>query len=138
VAGLAIFSVALQAACAALLGLDGFAWKHLATAASDSLLIAATLYFTLPIVAWLAVLGKGYLPPMMFSAVAASAGLVLGVVGWGRWFPWAMGASVSGTFLGPMLRTPTLVTGSWVVEATVFVAGIAAVILYIDRADNLQ
>ena len=138
VSGLTLLSVALEAACAAALGLPGFAWEHIWVAAGESMTIALLIYLTLPIVAALAMLEKGYLPPMLFSALMATASMLFAVVGWARWFPWSMPLAVAGSSMGPLIHKPEISTGSWVVDATLFVVGLAAVIVYIDRADNTQ
>jgi ABC-2 type transport system permease protein len=136
--GLTALSVVLEAACAAVLRLPGFAWEHVWATAGESMTIALLVYLTLPVVAWLAMLEKGYLPPMLFSAFMATAGFMCGAIGWGRWFPWSMPLAVAGSAFGPLIQKPTLVAGSWVVEVVVFSIGLAAVIAYIDRADNTQ
>lgn len=136
--GLAALSIALQAVYAAVLRLPGFAWEHIWASTGESMQVTLLIYLTLPVVAWLAMLEKGYLPPMLFSSLMAAAGLLPMPVGWGSWFPWSMPQAIVGSFIGLGLPKPTLVAGSWVVDATVFVVGMAAVIVYIDRADNTQ
>jgi ABC-2 type transport system permease protein len=138
VLGLTLLSVALQALGATVLGLPGFDWAHVRVAAVQSLQIAALVYPTLPLVASLAMLEKGYLPPMMFSAFMATAAFMVGAVGWGGWFPWSMPLAITGSAFGPLISTPTLVPGSFAVEAAVFVVGLAVMLVYIDRADNTQ
>lgn len=136
--GLALLAVGLQAGFAALLGVSGFAWSYIWAAAADCLEIAALIYVTLPAVAALAMLEKGYLPPMMFSAFMATAAFMVGAVGWGRWFPWSMPLAVAGSAFGPLIDPPTLTSGSAVVDAAIFAVGLAALFAYVDRADNLQ
>lgn len=139
VALLTLLSVAVQAAYAAFLGLDGFAWAHVALATTRSLEVALVVYMTLPVVVLLAILGKGYLPPMLFSAVALSAGITFAVVGWERWFPWSMPMVFSGmTFAAKHGPNGQLGAGSWAVLAAMFAVGLAVVMFYVDRADNVQ
>ena len=57
---------------------------------------------------------------------------------WPRWFPWSMPQALVGSFIGSGLPRPSLVAGSWVAAAALFAVGTAAVVLYIDRADNTQ
>lgn len=136
--GLAALSVAFEAVYAAVLRLPGFAWEHIWASTGESMTIALLIYLTLPVVAWLAMLEKGYLPPMLYSAFMATTSLMFAVIGWGRWFPWSMPQAVAGSSFGPLIEKPTLVAGSWMVDAAVFVVGLVAVIVYIDRADNTQ
>lgn len=138
VLGLTAFSIALQALGAVVFGLPGFAWIHIQTAAVESLQIAGLVYATLPVVAALAMLERGYFPPMIFSAFVATAAFMVGAVGWGSWFPWSMPLAVIGTAFGPLIEKPTLYFGSFVIDAVVFLVGLAAMLIYIDRADNTQ
>ena len=101
--------------------------------------LAATLErLELPVVAALAMLERGYLPPMLFSSLAASVALMPMPPWWGRWFPWSMPQAVVGSFIGVGLPRPTLTAGSWLVAAGVFLTGMAVAIAYVDRADNAQ
>ena len=79
---------------------------------------------------------RGYLAPMAFSAVMGTVGLAVAEAGWTRWFPWSMPTAVTGVGLFPAAPMQTLVTGSWVLAAAVFVAGCAAVVWYVDNADS--
>lgn len=136
VLGLAALSLAAQASYAAVLGLDGFSWGEAARCVATSVKVAALIYATLPWVALLALVGRGYLAPMVFSALAAFFGLALGEAGWSRWFPWSMPLSVTGVALFPAVPLPTLVAGSWGLAALVFVTGSAAATWYGIRADT--
>jgi hypothetical protein len=136
--GLAALSVAVHVVWAAALGLHGFAWEHVWTSMGEAMTIALLMYLTLPVVASLAMLERGYLPPMLFSSLVAGVALMPMPAWWCRWFPWSMPQALAGSFIGPGLAKPTLVAGSWVVATAVFVVGLTAVILYVDRADNVQ
>jgi ABC-2 type transport system permease protein len=139
VGALALLAVAAQALYAALLGLDGFAWAGLAETLEQSLQVALMIYLTLPVVAWLSMIGRGYLTPMVFSALIASAGMVVAEVGWGRWFPWSMPIAVTGSvFMPPTAGVPGLSPASWAIAAGVFALGLAATFAYVDRVDNTQ
>ena len=135
VLGLALLSLAAQAVYAAVLGLDGFSWAEAARCVTISLKVALLTYATLPCVALLAMVGRGYLAPMVYSALAAFFGVALAEAGWSRWFPWSMSLSVTGVTLFPAVPMPTLVFGSWALMALVFVMGAAATLWYGDRAD---
>ena len=64
VAGLTVLSWLLQIPVVALLGARGFAWPVLAQSLGECLTVSLLLFLTLPVVAWFAALGRGYLPPM--------------------------------------------------------------------------
>lgn len=139
VVGLTLLSVAVQAGYAALLGLTGFSWEHIAAGLTQSLKVSLMIYLTLPVVALLAMLGKGYLPPMLFSALMMAAGMMLATVGWERWFPWSMPIVFAGMTFGPRdAATGQLGAASWAIAFGLFAAGLAAVFWYVDRVDNTQ
>jgi hypothetical protein len=135
VVGLTMLSVGAGAGYAALLGLKGFTLAGLATTAWESLQVALLLFGTLPIVALLAVVGRGYIAPMAFSGMTAWVGLGLAEAGWSRWFPWSMPMGITGIVLGPPIEIRGLVSGSWAVMAAMFVAGVVALVWYVDTAD---
>ena len=136
--GLSVLSIAAQAGYATVLRLDGFAWKYVADALRRGVLVTAPIAATLPIVAWLAVVSRGYLAPMIFSAVAFTSGVLFLQAGWERWWPWAMPFAVAGLAWVPGDFTSALTAGSWVILAAVFAVGTAALIVQIDFADNLE
>lgn len=138
VMGLAAVAVALQAASAAALRLPGFSWHHVWTAATHSFEVAGLIYLTLPVVAALATLARGYFPPMMFSGLMATAAFMIGAIGWGPWFPWSMPFSAAGSTLGPLIGRIELTPASWAISLCVFAAGAAVVVAQIDCADNTE
>lgn len=135
VLGLSLLSVGASAAYAAVLGLEGFSVPHLGRAVWETLQVSALLFGTLPVVALLAVAGRGYIAPMAFSGMAAWVGLGLAEAGWSRWFPWSMPAAVTGIVFGPPLQVTGLVPASWALMGAVFVAGGAALTWFVDTRD---
>lgn len=135
---LALFSVIAQAVWATALGLDGFAWSHVWPTVGDVLTVALLIFLTLPVVALVAVMGRGVFAPMIFSGFGFSAGMLGGLAGWGSWLPWAMPVSVGGSFLGPLAaeRVAELDAGSWAIAFGVFAVGFAAVLLWVNHADS--
>lgn len=134
-AALAVLSVAVQALAGLALGLHGFSWAVFGTCLADTLKISALVFGTMPIVALLAMAGRGYLVPMAYAAVMTTVGLGLAEAGWTRWFPWSMQIAVTGVSFFPPAPMPGLVAGSWALVAVVFVTGSAAVVWYADAAD---
>lgn len=135
---LAVLAVATQMAAALLLGADGFAWSHVAQRTGDSLLVAGMIYMTLPIVALISMVGRGYLAPMLYSSAATAISLAATFLGWEQWLPWAMPLTVAGGITPPGILHTTTPAASWAILVTMFVAGMAAVFLYIDRAESLH
>jgi ABC-2 type transport system permease protein len=104
-------------------------------AVHDALLAAALAYLLVPVVAWIAMLGRGYLPPLGFALAMLALGDVFSHTGWAAWFPW----SIIPLFIGAIgQRVTTLASGSLVVVVLTFLAGIAATIAQLRYADNAQ
>ena len=119
----------------AALGLPGYSTTLAVTAIQDALLAAAIAYLLVPVVAWIAMLGRGYLPPLGFALAMLLLGNVFSHTGWAAWFPW----SIVPQFIGAIGKPATSVAaGSIVVVALTFLAGIAATIAQLRWADNAQ
>ncbi len=136
--GLAALSVAAHLGVAVLLRLDGFAWVYAVDSLRNSFVVTAVITATLPFVGWLSVVGRGYLAPMIFSAVAFTSGTLFLQGSWVRWWPWSMPFAIEGVIWVPGDYKTKLVAGSWIVLATLFAAGITALIVHIDFTDNLE
>jgi len=135
VLGLTALSLFAQAGYAASVGAQGASWADAFRISLMALKVSILLYATLPWVALIAMVGKGYLAPMVYASITAAVGLGLAEAGWGRWFPWSMQLSVTGVTLFPSVPMPTLVAGSWALMALVFVTGSAAALWYNTHAD---
>jgi ABC-2 type transport system permease protein len=122
-------------AIGAALGLPGFSATLAVSAVHDALLAAAVAYLLSPVVAWIAMVGRGYMPPLGFALAMLALGQVFSKTGWAIWFPW----SIVPLFIGAVgQRVTTLAPGSLVVVALTFLAGIAATIAQLRYADNAQ
>jgi len=119
----------------AALALPDFSATAAVAAVRDALLAAAIAYLLVPVVAWIAMLGRGYLPPLGFALAMLLLGNVFSHTGWAAWFPW----SIVPQFIGAIGKPATSVAaGSIVVVALTFLAGIAATIAQLRWADNAQ
>ncbi|MGC9975001.1 MAG: hypothetical protein ABSC36_06410 [Gaiellaceae bacterium] len=119
----------------AALRLPGFSATLAARGLRDALLAAAIAYLLVPVVAWIAMLGRGYLPPLGFALAMLALGDVFSHTGWAAWFPW----SIVPLFIGAIGQPVTTVApGSVVVIALTFLAGTAATIAQLRWADNAQ
>ena len=85
VLALTLVSVVAHIVIAALQGADGFTWRYVGENVCDSLLVALLLYLTLPVVALVAMIGRGLIAPMIFSTAMTVAGWTFGFLGWSRW-----------------------------------------------------
>jgi ABC-type transport system involved in multi-copper enzyme maturation permease subunit len=117
------------------LDLPGFSSGLFGRAARDVGLCAAMCCLLIPPVAWIATLGRGYLPPLGFAMVTFVLGNVFAATGWGKWFPYSIVPLYTGIG-GP--RVSVLEPGSYVVVLLVFAAGVAATIRQVRYADDTQ
>lgn len=131
---LALVSVGAQAGIAIVEQAHGFEWQIVAETLGHSLMIAFLLYFTMPLVALVAMLGRGYVAPMLFASAAMTASWAAGFLGWAEWFPWSMPATVAGGLGPPTSLITDLGFGSWLILGCLFVGGMMAVFAYVDRA----
>lgn len=120
---------------AAALGLPGYSASVLLGGAGDVFLAALVVGLLTPVVAWLATLGRGYLPPLGFAMLALVLGNVFGATGWGKWFPWSIAPLFAGV-AGP--RVETLASGSITVVVLTCVAGVAATVAQVRWADSAE
>lgn len=117
------------------LGLPGFSAALAVGAARDALVAAGISFLLVPVVAWITTLGRGYMPPLAFALAMLALGNVFGKTGWAEWFPWSIVPLLIGTVGQPAQALPT---GSFVVLALTFVAGVGATIAQLRYADNVQ
>ncbi|MEJ2184473.1 MAG: ABC transporter permease [Gemmatimonadota bacterium] len=119
----------------AVLGIQGFSLS-LALSQGGGVLLAGLLGFLLvPVVTWIATLGRGYLAPIGFTIFMLLMGNIMGATGWGKWFPWSIVPMLAG-MAGP--RTEVLAPGSLVVVGLTFVVGVALTLWQFRYADNTQ
>jgi ABC-2 type transport system permease protein len=118
-----------------LLGLPGLSLSLAASAGATVVVAGLVGYLLVPVVAWIATLGRGYLLPIGFTLFMLLMGNVFGATGWGKWFPWSIVPMLAG-MAGPRLEV--LAPGSLVVVGLVFVGGVAATTWQLYYADNTQ
>lgn len=117
------------------LDLEDFSAGLLVQAAGEVALCAAMCCLLVPPVAWIATLGRGYLPPLGFGIFTLVLGNIFAATGWGKWFPYSIVPLYTGIG-GP--RMSVLEPGSYAVVLGLFAAGIMATLWQVSLADNLQ
>ena len=122
-------------AVGSVLGLPGYSTEIAVSSIVDILLAGFAAWLLVPVVAWIAVLGRGYLAPLGFTIFMLVLGMVIGATGWGKWFPWSVVPLFAGV-AGPPAET--LAPASLTVLVVTFLAGTAALIAHIRYADNAQ
>ena len=118
-----------------LLVLPRFTVALAVSAVGNVLLSAAISFLLVPVVAWMATLGRGYMPPLAFALFVLALGNVFGHTGWAVWFPWSIIPLLIGAVGKPVSGLPV---GSYVVVVLTFVVGVAATIAQVRFADTAQ
>ncbi len=97
--------------------------------------IAFFTFLLTPFVALVASWGRGYLPPMGWTILSLVFANIAALLGWGDWFPWAIPVMVSG-----MVKSQAGAAGlhSYVVIILAFIAGLAATVVWWQRADQVR
>ncbi len=130
---MAVWVFVLGVAVGGVVGLPGWSPRLLAASAATILLVAGATIALQSVTAFLASAGRGYLAPIgwtFFSLVLAN---MLGVLGRGGWFPWAVPMLYTGV-AGP--EGEAVGVGSFVLLGATSVAGLIATFTWWDRADQ--
>lgn len=128
VLALTLFWFTLQTVAFTLGAPSGFEWSLIWRSLGQTLAAALLLYCMLPLVAFVALLGKpGYLKPMIASILLQPVS-PLGTTENAHLFPPTMPILIDGASWMPVVTTDKLAPISWLIAAAVFVAGAALVI----------
>jgi ABC-2 type transport system permease protein len=117
------------------LRLPGFATGLALASVRDITLTALLGVVLMTPVAWLAILGRGYLAPLGFALLTLLLGNVIGATGWAKWFPWSIVPLFAGV-AGP--RAEVLAPASLLIVLATGAVGFYATIRYLIHADNDQ
>ncbi len=99
------------------------------------MLVAVLTIMLMPIVAFAASIGRGYLPPVGWTVLALALANIAVALGWGEWFPWAVPLLIART-VTPDAEPVAL--HSVIVVSVTFLAGLAATVLWWRRADQAK
>jgi ABC-2 type transport system permease protein len=116
-----------------LLHIPGWGVRLALTSLSTLLWVSFLTILLMPLVAFLASAGRGYLAPIGWAFLTLALAQISAVLGWGDWFPWAVPALLSGA-AGPEAAHVGL--HSYLVVLAAFVAGVAATLIWWLRADQ--
>jgi len=97
--------------------------------------IAVLTWMLMPFVALFASAGRGYLPPLGWAFLTFTLAQIVAALGWGDRFPWSVPALLSG-MAGP--RAAQIGMHSFVSVALVFIAGVAATVVWWQSADQTR
>lgn len=127
--------LALAVAVGFALGLPGFSAALIGEMIGGTLQAASISLLLVPVVAWVTVLGQGFMAPLGFALGMLLAGNLVGSTGWAPWFPWSIVPILVGSVGRPVSSLPT---GSYFVVALTFAVGVAGTIWTLRTADNSQ
>lgn len=130
---LMVFAVGLGIGSA--VGIPGWSFELEWTSFWSIMVTAILTIMLMPLVALFASLGRGYLPPLGWTILALALANIVGVLGWGDWFPWAVPVLVSG-----MVKSHAEQVGlhSYLVVLLAFLVGIAATFAWWRSADQAR
>jgi ABC-2 type transport system permease protein len=86
-------------------------------------------------VAFIASMGRGYLPPLGWAVLTIFLSQIVAATGWGDWFPWSVPALFSGV-VGP--RAEQLGTHSYILVLLASVIGLVATFWWWLNADQTK
>jgi len=86
-------------------------------------------------VAFIASMGRGYLPPLGFAVLTIFFSQIIAATGWGDWFPWSIPALFSGA-AGP--RAALLGPHSYVIVALASLVGLVSTLYWWRSADQTR
>jgi ABC-2 type transport system permease protein len=101
----------------------------------DVLAAAGMTLLLMTPVAFIASLGRGYLPPLGWAVLTIFLAQIIAATGWGDWFPWSVPALFSGA-AGP--REELIGIHSYVIVILAGIAGLAATFSWWRNADQTR
>jgi ABC-2 type transport system permease protein len=102
---------------------------------SDVFVTAGMTLLLMTPVAFIASMGRGYLPPLAWAVLAIFFSQIIAATGWGDWFPWSVPALYSGV-IGP--RSEQLGIHSHILIILAGVAGFVAIFWWWRNADQTR
>jgi ABC-2 type transport system permease protein len=110
---------------------NALAWQSF----SDVLVTAAMTLLLMAPVAFIASMGRGYLPPLSFAVLTIFFSQIIAATGWGDWFPWSVPALFSGV-VGP--RAEQLGLHSYVLVILAGTVGLVLTYWWWRNADHTR
>ena len=102
---------------------------------SDILATAGMTLLLMTPVAFIASMGRGYLPPLGWSVLTIFFAQIIAATGWGDWFPWSVPALFSGA-AGP--RGELIGIHSYIIVILAGIIGLAATFYWWRNADQTR
>lgn len=118
-----------------LVGIPGWSIELVGVAFGDVIGSAVLTIALLPFVAFIASMGRGYMPPFGWTILTIFLAQIVALTGWGDWFPWSVPALFSGA-AGP--RTELLAIHSYIVIMLACILGLFATFYWWRSADQTR
>lgn len=115
--------------------IPGWSAQLAGTTLVSMMLITVFLFMLMPLVAFFASAGRGYLPPLGWAVLTLICAQIVAVLGWGDWFPWAVPILMSG-MAGPAADYIGL--HSYAVMLLIFAFGLLMTFVWWRTADQAQ
>ncbi|MCJ7625650.1 MAG: ABC transporter permease [Anaerolineaceae bacterium] len=133
--GLSLFIFVITLGIGAAVDIPGWSSALVWTSFWSLLLITFLTVMLMPVVALIASIGRGYLPPLGWSFLTMALAQIAAVMGWGEWFPWSVPGLLS-EFSGP--QSEPLGMHSYLMVLLVFIIGVAATFMWWQKADQTR
>lgn len=101
----------------------------------DVIVTAGMTLLLMTPVAFIASMGRGYLPPLGWAVLTIFFSQIIAATGWGDWFPWSVPALFSGV-VGP--RSEQLGTHSYILVILAGIIGLVATFWWWLNADQTK
>ena len=132
-AALLLLILALGMCVGLAVGLPGWT-SELALSSAGLIILTGVLTILLVApVAWMAGVGRGYLPPVGFLLLLVVLAQIISVLGWGAYFPWSV-TGVVVNMIGTNAEPAPAV--SYLLVALTGLAGVGLTVLWWQRADQ--
>ena len=118
-----------------LLNIPGFTTQLAWNSFYEALMTAGMTLILMTPVAFIASMGRGYLPPLGWTILTIFFSQIVAATGWGDWFPWSVPALFSGV-VGP--RAEQLGIHSYVLVILAGMTGLAATFWWWRYADQTR
>ena len=118
-----------------LVNIPGWTTQLAWTSFGDFIAAAGMTLLLMSPVAFIASIGRGYLPPLGWAVLSIFLAQIIAAIGWGDWFPWAVPALFSGA-AGP--RESLLGAHSYILVLLASITGIAATLYWWRNADHTR
>ncbi|MGD9091467.1 MAG: ABC transporter permease [Anaerolineales bacterium] len=133
--GLTLFIFMIGLGVGTAVGIPGWSPELVWNSFYSLMTTALLTYMLMPFVALFASVGRGYLPPLGWAFLTLVLAQIMGLLGWGDWFPWSVPVLISG-MAGP--TSEQIGPHSYILVLLAFIVGAGATFAWWRSADQAQ